>query len=88
VKLLAMFNAVRHKLPRVIPLMRDDRVPLWAKFLAILAAVLIVSPIDLLGDIPVLGLFDDAALLLFVVHLFVTFAEKRARIGSGAIVVN
>jgi uncharacterized membrane protein YkvA (DUF1232 family) len=82
-----MFNAVRHKLPRVIPLMRDARVPMWAKFLAILAAVLVLSPIDLLGDIPVLGLFDDAALLLFVVHLFVTFAEKRTHIDSGAILV-
>lgn len=79
--------AVRHELPRVMPLFRDERVPLWSKVIAVLAALLIVSPIDVFGDIPILGFFDDAALLLFVAHAFVAFAERRARVGSGAIVV-
>jgi uncharacterized membrane protein YkvA (DUF1232 family) len=78
---------IRHQVPRIVPLMRDERVPTWSKALAVLAAVLILSPIDLFGDIPILGFFDDAALLLLVVHLFVAFAERRARIRSGAIVV-
>jgi uncharacterized membrane protein YkvA (DUF1232 family) len=75
-KPLRMFFAARRKLPQVLPLMRDARVPLWAKVAAALAAVLIVSPLDLLGDIPVLGLLDDVALLMLVLHLFVTFGEQ------------
>jgi uncharacterized membrane protein YkvA (DUF1232 family) len=87
-RLLRMAGVVYRELPRIVPLFRDGRVPAWAKVLAVLAAVLIVSPLDLLGDIPVVGLFDDAALLLFVAHQFVTFAEKRTRMRSGAIAVN
>ena len=64
------------EIPRVWPLMRDARVPVMAKVGAVLAAVLIVSPLDIFGDIPVLGLIDDAALLAFVVHLFVRFSER------------
>jgi len=87
VNLLRTFATIRRELPRVIPLMRDERVPLWPKLLAVLAAVLVLSPFDLFGDIPILGFFDDAALLLFVTHLFVAYAERRAHVGSGAIVV-
>jgi uncharacterized membrane protein YkvA (DUF1232 family) len=79
---------MRHELPRIGPLFRDERVPTWSKVLAVLVALLIVSPINILGDIPILGFFDDGALLLFVVHTFVGFAERRARVGSGAIIVN
>jgi uncharacterized membrane protein YkvA (DUF1232 family) len=86
VKLLRTIAAVRHELPRVVPLFRDARVPPWAKILAVLAAVIIVSPLDLLGDIPFLGFFDDGALLLFVVHLFVTFAQKRTYIDTQPVV--
>jgi uncharacterized membrane protein YkvA (DUF1232 family) len=78
---------MRTELPRLLPLFRDGRVPLWSKILAGLAAALVISPLDLFGDIPLLGLVDDAALLLLIVHLFVAFAEKRARMGSGAVAV-
>jgi uncharacterized membrane protein YkvA (DUF1232 family) len=77
VKLLRTLSAARRELPRVLPLMRDSRVPAWAKAVALAAAALILSPLDLLGDIPVLGLVDDVALLLFVIHLFVSFAERQ-----------
>ncbi len=73
-----MLNAARREVPRVMPLMRDARVPLWAKLAAGAAAALVVSPIDLLGDIPVIGLVDDVALLVLVTHVFVGFAERRA----------
>lgn len=76
-KLLRTLSAVKRELPRVLPLMRDTRVPLWAKMVAAVAAVLIISPLDLLGDIPVLGLIDDVALLMLVIHLFVGFAERQ-----------
>jgi uncharacterized membrane protein YkvA (DUF1232 family) len=88
VKLFRTIASVRHEIPRIVPLFRDARVPTWAKVAAALAAVLIVSPLNLLGDIPLLGFFDDGALLLFVVHLFVSFAEKRTQVDSGAITVH
>ena len=52
--------------------------PAWAKVLAVLAAVLIVSPLNLLSDIPLLGFFDDAVMLAFVLHAFVRFADARS----------
>jgi uncharacterized membrane protein YkvA (DUF1232 family) len=76
VKLLRLFAAARHALPRVVPLMRDERVPLWLKVLTLAAAVVVVSPLDLFGDIPILGVLDDAALLLLLVNLFVLLAER------------
>jgi uncharacterized membrane protein YkvA (DUF1232 family) len=88
VKIFRLLATTRHELPRIAPLFRDGRVPAWSKVLAVLVALLIVSPIDVLGDIPILGFFDDAALLLFVMHTFVRFAERRAHVGAGAIVVN
>jgi uncharacterized membrane protein YkvA (DUF1232 family) len=88
VKPFRLFALLRSELPRVLPLLRDERVPMWSKILAGFFAALILSPIDLLGDIPLLGLLDDAALLLLVVHLFVGFAEKRTYVRTGAIVVN
>ncbi len=77
-KIFRTLSAARYELPRVLPLMRDARVPRGAKIAAILAAVFIISPLNILGDIPLLGFFDDTALLLFVVHTFVRFAQERA----------
>lgn len=76
-KIFRTFSAARHELPRLLPLYRDARVPTWAKIAAIAAALFIVSPLNLLGDIPLLGFFDDAALLAFVIHYFVRFAEGQ-----------
>jgi uncharacterized membrane protein YkvA (DUF1232 family) len=73
-----MISAVVAKIPRLFPLMRDARVPLWSKILVVLLAALVLSPIDLLSDVPVLGVIDDATLLLFIVNVFVNFAERRA----------
>ncbi|GAC1304850.1 MAG: hypothetical protein NVSMB21_05820 [Vulcanimicrobiaceae bacterium] len=76
-KLFRTFSAARHELPRVLPLLRDTRVPTWAKLAAVGAAAFVISPLNILGDIPLLGFFDDAALLAFVIHYFVRFAEGR-----------
>lgn len=65
--------------------MRDARVPFALKGLTFGLAILIVSPIDLFGDIPVLGLLDDAALLSLLCYLFVRFASRHVepvRVGS------
>jgi len=77
VRLLRILSAARRELPRVLPLVGDPRVPTWAKVAAGLAALLIVSPLNVLGDIPLIGLVDDVALLLFVIHTFVRFGERQ-----------
>ncbi len=71
------------EIPRVLPLMRNPAIPLAAKIVAFAAAVLIISPLDIFGDIPILGQIDDVVLLGYVVHLFVKFAERKlARTGN------
>ncbi|MDP9024057.1 MAG: DUF1232 domain-containing protein [Candidatus Eremiobacteraeota bacterium] len=76
-RIFRLFNAARKALPRTIPLLRDARVPLFLKIGAAVAALLIVSPLDIFGDIPVLGAIDDAALLTFLCVWFVRFASRH-----------
>ena len=73
---LRFFISARKALPRVIPLFCDTRVPLHLKAAAVAAALLIVSPLDVFGDIPFIGLLDDAALLLLAANVFVFLAER------------
>ena len=77
--LLRFVSATRRALPQVLPLLRDFRVPLWLKLACAGAALLIVSPLDLFGDIPGLGVLDDALLLALVVNGFVSVASKFAQ---------
>ena len=56
--------------------MRDKRVPLGLKAGAAAMGLLIISPLDIFGDIPVLGLFDDAVLLTLLATLFVALASR------------
>lgn len=49
----------------------DSRVPLRLKLLALAGALFILSPLNILGDIPLLGMFDDIALLGFLADWFV-----------------
>lgn len=60
----------------MLPLMRDGRVPLAMKCGTGLLALLIISPIDIFGDIPVLGLLDDAVLLALLCSAFVWLATR------------
>lgn len=69
--------AVKSSIFRTVPLMRDERVPFALKGLTAALAILIVSPIDIFGDIPVLGLLDDAALLSLVCYWFVRLAARH-----------
>ena len=75
---MRLFLVAKRELPRALPLLRDPGVPAWAKVFALVAAILIVSPLDILSDIPLLGFFDDAVLLAFVLHAFVRFADARS----------
>jgi uncharacterized membrane protein YkvA (DUF1232 family) len=77
VNILRLLSTAVSEVPRLVPLVKDERVPLWSKVLLGVVALLVISPLNLFGDIPGLGFIDDATLLLFVVHVFVNFAEKR-----------
>jgi uncharacterized membrane protein YkvA (DUF1232 family) len=79
VNLLRLLSTARHALPRLLPLMRNSGVPLWLKLGTATAALLVVSPLDLFGDIPILGALDDAVLLLLVANLFILLAERMLR---------
>ena len=57
-------------------MMRSPRVPVYLKIAVGLLALLILSPLNILGDIPVLGLFDDVALLSLLAGWFVGMAAR------------
>ena len=83
---LRFFTATRRALPQTMPLLRDLRVPLWLKVTTIAVALLIVSPLDLFGDIPVLGALDDALLLALLLNGFVSAATRYVRTAGFATV--
>src|SRR5579864_2304493 len=75
---LKIASAVRN-MRRVLPLMRDERVPAGLKVATGAVALLILSPLDVFGDIPVLGLLDDAILLTLLAMLFVAIATRMTQ---------
>jgi uncharacterized membrane protein YkvA (DUF1232 family) len=68
------FVVLKKQLLEAWRLIRSSRVPLWLKLSAVGLAVLIVSPLDPLADIPVLGLIDDVALMGLLLGWFVRSA--------------
>jgi uncharacterized membrane protein YkvA (DUF1232 family) len=63
-------------------LMRSPQVPLHLKLIAGALAVLIVSPVNILGDLPLLGLIDDVALLALLAGWFVGAAARHAALAT------
>jgi len=59
-------------------LMRHPGVPLYLKLMMGAGALLIISPLNILGDIPLLGLFDDVALLALLAGWFTGAASRYA----------
>ena len=59
-------------------LMRHPGVPLHLKLMAGVGTLLILSPLNILGDIPFLGLFDDVALLALLAGWFTGAAARHA----------
>jgi uncharacterized membrane protein YkvA (DUF1232 family) len=72
--LFRFFLTSRQNAGRALTLLRHPHVPLRLKLLLIAGAVFILSPLNILGDIPLLGILDDVALLSFLVGWFVRSA--------------
>lgn len=66
-----LFFFAAKNIKRAWPLIRDKRVPAGLKAVTGVLALLIISPLDVFGDIPVLGVLDDAVLLTLLCMLFV-----------------
>ena len=61
---------------RLARLFLDRRVSPALKLLTGVGALLVVSPINVLGDIPVIGMIDDALLLTLIALLFVRLCPR------------
>lgn len=72
-----LFRAWR-SFARAFRLLRHPEVPVHLKVMAIGLALLILSPLNLLGDIPLLGIFDDVALLGLLAGWFIGMAMPYA----------
>jgi len=76
-RLARLLLAAKTAIFRTVPLVRDARVPTSLKLIAAAIALLVISPIDVFSDIPVLGALDDAALLTLLCMWFVSQASKH-----------
>lgn len=58
-------------------LLRDERVPIWQRATVVGLIVVIFSPIDVIGDIPVVGQFWDFTLAVVVLEAFFQYAPAH-----------
>jgi uncharacterized membrane protein YkvA (DUF1232 family) len=70
VRILRIVLGLRKTASRSFWALIDGRVPGRLKLVAVAAVLFVLSPLNLLGDIPVLGALDDAALLMLVLTWF------------------
>ena len=77
-KWLRLFRVfrIRRTLLDALRMLRNPRVPLRLKLLTLGLALLIISPLNILGDIPLLGIVDDVALLSMLAGWFVRAAAR------------
>ena len=82
--MLRFFRLFRvwHKFQDAFRLMRNPLVPLHLKLIAGALALLIISPVNILGDIPLLGLLDDVALLSLLAGWFVSAAARHTALST------
>jgi uncharacterized membrane protein YkvA (DUF1232 family) len=55
-------------------LFRDERVPRWQRASVLTLLALVFSPLDFIGDIPVIGQFWDITLAVVVLDWFIQWA--------------
>lgn len=58
-------------------LIRDDRVPFWQRGAVLGVLGLIFSPLDVVGDVPVIGQFWDFTLSVVVLDAFIAMAPPH-----------
>jgi uncharacterized membrane protein YkvA (DUF1232 family) len=58
-------------------LFRDERIPLWQRSVVLALLALIFSPLDFVGDIPVIGQFWDFTLAIVVLEYFILWAPPE-----------
>ncbi len=73
--LLKLLLTSRRTAVRAYALISDARVPLRLKLAAVAALLFILSPLNILGDIPLLGIADDAVLIALLLGWFVRVAS-------------
>lgn len=62
----------------VLQLMKDNRVPIYLKFLPVIVGLYLLSPIDLIpGFLPIIGQLDDFGLLLLGLSTFIRLAPDE-----------
>lgn len=72
-----MLNGVINQFLTTVRLMRDPRVPVWAKAIPVLAVLYVISPFDFLPDFALgLGQLDDIGIVLGAMRLFESFAPN------------
>jgi uncharacterized membrane protein YkvA (DUF1232 family) len=60
-------------------LLREPRVPIWAKAVPVAALVYLVSPLDFIPDVmPFVGEVDDLAVVLIALQAFLSICPSRA----------
>jgi uncharacterized membrane protein YkvA (DUF1232 family) len=72
---LMRFLVLKKQLLEAGRLFRSERVPGGLKLATVAFALLIVSPLNLLGDIPLLGVVDDVALMGLLLGWFLRSAH-------------
>lgn len=75
--LLRLAYFLRTAFQRGAALFLNPHVSTKRKVLALIAALFVLSPLNILGDIPFLGIFDDVVLLGFVLNWFVNASERE-----------
>ncbi len=79
---LGRLYRIRRTLLDALRLFRDPLVPLRLKLITLALALLILSPLNILGDIPFLGLIDDVALMSLLAGWFVRAAARHEATAS------
>ncbi|HYZ15125.1 MAG TPA: hypothetical protein VE591_01940, partial [Candidatus Acidoferrum sp.] len=75
-RLIRLFTTSRRSLVRLPGLLLSDAVPLRYKLLVVGLALLIISPLNIFGDIPFFGIVDDVVLFGLLLDWFVRNAER------------
>jgi uncharacterized membrane protein YkvA (DUF1232 family) len=77
--ILAWLKEALRQLRLAWRLFLDRRVPLWTKVVPPVALAYVLSPIDILSDIPPMGLnqLDDIAVVLLGIKLFIELAPPE-----------